>query len=57
MTIVVIEHHMDFLLELAETVTVLDHGQVIFDGDSQAVRQDQRVLTAYLGSATNRTEV
>lgn len=57
MTIVVIEHHMDFLLELAETVTVLDHGQVIFDGDSQAVRTDERVLTAYLGSATNRTEV
>lgn len=51
MTILLIEHHMDFLLELVETVTVLDHGQVIFHGAPDAARVDDRVLEAYLGQA------
>jgi ABC-type branched-subunit amino acid transport system ATPase component/ABC-type branched-subunit amino acid transport system permease subunit len=57
MTILLIEHHMDFLLELVESVTVLDQGKVIFDGTPTAARRDDRVLEAYLGQAAATTEV
>ncbi|WP_037064259.1 ATP-binding cassette domain-containing protein [Pseudonocardia acaciae] len=57
MTIVVIEHHVDFLFELASSVTVLDHGAVIFSGATEDVRRDPRVLEAYLGSETVKEDV
>ena len=57
MTIIVIEHHMDFLLGLADTVTVLDYGQAIFTGDSKAVRHDERVIEAYLGKTATSAPV
>jgi len=56
MTILLIEHHMDFLLELVESVTVLDQGTVIFDGTPAAARRDERVLEAYLGQAAAAQE-
>jgi ABC-type branched-subunit amino acid transport system ATPase component/ABC-type branched-subunit amino acid transport system permease subunit len=57
MTILLIEHHMDFLLELVESVTVLDQGEVIFDGSPDGARQDERVLEAYLGQPAAAAEV
>ena len=51
MTIVLIEHHMDFLMGLVDAVTVLDNGHVIFDGTPQDARHDPRVVEAYLGSS------
>ena len=51
MTIVLIEHHMDFLMGLVDAVTVLDNGHVIFDGTPQNARHDPRVVEAYLGSS------
>jgi ABC-type branched-subunit amino acid transport system ATPase component/ABC-type branched-subunit amino acid transport system permease subunit len=57
MTILLIEHHMDFLLQLVESVTVLDQGKVIFDGTPAAARNDERVLEAYLGAAAAATGV
>lgn len=56
-TVLLIEHHMDFLLQLVETVTVLDHGSVIFSGPPSAARLDERVLEAYLGQAAAPLEV
>ena len=50
MTILLIEHHLAFLFSLVDTVTVLDHGTVIFDGSPEAARRDQRVIDAYLGN-------
>jgi len=44
-----IDHVMWAVMETAERVTVLHHGEVICEGDPQSVSRDQRVLSAYLG--------
>jgi branched-chain amino acid transport system ATP-binding protein len=48
-TVIMIEHDMDTALELAETVTLLDYGRVIVDGERDAVIADQRTREVYLG--------
>jgi ABC-type branched-subunit amino acid transport system ATPase component len=49
--IVLVEHNVDFVLELAEHVTVLDFGKVIAAGTPSAIRTNEAVQAAYLGSA------
>src|ERR1700684_3988768 len=47
--VIMIEHDMDTALDLAETVTLLNYGRVIVDGDRDAVIADERTREVYLG--------
>jgi branched-chain amino acid transport system ATP-binding protein len=48
-SVVMIEHDMDTALDLAETVTLLNYGRVIVDGNRDAVIADERTREVYLG--------
>jgi branched-chain amino acid transport system ATP-binding protein len=48
-TVIMIEHDMDTALDLAETVTLLNYGRVIVDGERDAVIADDRTREVYLG--------
>jgi branched-chain amino acid transport system permease protein len=49
LTVLLIEHKLDVVTALADTVYVLDHGEVIAKGKPDEVRRDENVLRAYLG--------
>jgi branched-chain amino acid transport system ATP-binding protein len=47
--VLLVEHHMDFVMDVCDRVCVLDFGRCIAAGTPDAVQADQRVLDAYLG--------
>ncbi|HZW23339.1 ABC transporter ATP-binding protein [Noviherbaspirillum sp.] len=49
-TVVLIEHNMDIVMDISDTITVMQLGQVLVEGAPDAVRCDDRVRSAYLGS-------
>ena len=50
-TVVFVDHNMHVVGSLASTVTVLQSGRVLAEGSYDEVRNDERVITAYLGAA------
>lgn len=51
MTVLFVEHDMQFLMELADSIVVMEYGRKIAEGTAAAVRSDARVQEAYLGVA------
>ena len=52
MTIILIEHVMRFLLQLSRRVVIMHHGEKIYEGDTQGLLSDRRVVEVYLGEGT-----
>jgi len=50
MTIVLIEHDLELVMEMSDEICVLDFGQKIADGTPQQVRNNEQVISAYLGA-------
>lgn len=48
-TFLIIEHDMEFIMDLADRIVVLDQGSVLTEGPPEAIRADDRVIDAYLG--------
>lgn len=53
LTILLIEHNMQFVMHICEQLTVLDHGLIIAQGPPAAIRHHPQVIRAYLGEAAH----
>jgi neutral amino acid transport system ATP-binding protein len=49
-TLLIIEHDLDFVMRASDRVIVMNDGRVISEGTPTEVRADERVLDAYLGA-------
>ncbi|MEX1078557.1 MAG: branched-chain amino acid ABC transporter ATP-binding protein/permease [Homoserinimonas sp.] len=56
LTIVLVEHDVEQVLSLADSVVVLDDGVLIAEGDPESIRSDQAVVAAYLGTDVDEAE-
>lgn len=49
-TVVLIEHNMGIVMDISDTITVMQLGQVLVEGTPEVIRNDDRVRSAYLGN-------
>jgi branched-chain amino acid transport system ATP-binding protein len=49
-SVLLIEHNMEVVMDLADRITVLNHGQVLARGTPAEIRANRTVQAAYLGS-------
>ena len=49
-TLILIEHDMEVVLDIADRITVLQHGSVIAEGAPAEIRTNQQVQNVYLGT-------
>ena len=55
-SLVIVEHHMDLMMSVCDSLVVLDFGRVISRGSPQEIQADPAVTTAYLGASGSEGE-